>query len=283
LPIKTPRKPASDETVIETYPPEEAQPNRQVSLPLEIKEQEQEKEQAAKTIQLYISHFFLYNSATSNYSFREYNSFSNALELGGRIQLSQAIGAEARYNVSLGADIDGDTLNHSKSFTKFNEFKSGVFFHLDSGSEAEFKINSVEFKLLFIDKRMILPPDDLNRMSLKSTGFGIGVKTPLDLKHPSFWSLDISFYPNLQHAEEKMGIAVSSGNHKQSSLTEVGLNHILFQNARNELYLRTELQVEKNYFDGPAQLLDPKSNATPSNVSITNSTLKLSLGFSWGK
>lgn len=240
------------------------------------------KDVSEKTIELYLMSYFQYNDSTSNYSYRTYNSFFNALELGGKINITESVGVNALYNFSIGADVDGDRASHSKSFVKYNDLQTAISFKIRPNNSSV-DVVPVELNILYLDKRMILPTDDVDRVSLKSSGLGIGVKTPLDQNRKPLWDLDISFFPNLQHKEDGTALNMSSGNHKQSSLSEIGINHILFENDRNKLFLRTELQIEKNYFDGPATLQDPKTSNTPSNVSVTNSSLKFSLGFSWGK
>ncbi len=241
-----------------------------------------ENHKELKNVNLYVSSYLNYNNSSSVYSFRDHTSFYNGIELGGKVRFSDQLGVSAFYNFSLGADVDGDTLTHSKVFAKYNDMQSSIDFGFSS--PAEFKgASPLRVRLLYRDRRMAVPADSLYRMSIKSTGLGVGIFTPVSDIENSLWDMEISFFPNLQHKEDGATSSASSGNHRQSSLTELGLIRRIFSRGSHELFMRFDVQFEKNYFDGAAGQVDPKTSATPSNVSVTNSNTKFSLGFSWGK
>ncbi len=222
----------------------------------------------------------VYNDSQSNYSFRDYQSYFNALKFKSSVWFTPLIGVSGQILFSMAADLDAMAADRSRVSAKYEQMDLGVNFRKFFGVSR--KASSLEFSILFSDHKMTVPSDTLSRVRIKSQGLGLGIKSRIPSTMNYAWVLGGTFFPRVQHAEEETGLAISSGSIAESSRVGLEFGGEYKFTRESQMIWSVGLVTERNIFDGAATVADPNSGATPSNVSVTNSTYLFSLGYRWG-
>jgi hypothetical protein len=221
----------------------------------------------------------VYNDSSSNYSFREYQSYFNALKVRANVWLTPLIGVSGQILFSLAADVDSVN-DHSRIGTKYEFMDIGLNFRKFFGMSR--KANSLEFSILYNENKMTPATDNTSRAKLTSNGLGVGLKARLPTSFTYAWVLGGSFFPRLKHDEGETGIAINSGSMEESARIGVDLGGEWKFDRESQLIWNFGLSSERNVFDGAASLPDPSTGTTPNNVSVTNTLYMFSLGYRWG-
>nr|WP_295905151.1 autotransporter outer membrane beta-barrel domain-containing protein [uncultured Bdellovibrio sp.] len=220
-----------------------------------------------------------YNDSQSNYSYRDYQSFFNALKFKTNVWLTPLIGVSGQIMFSFAADVDAVS-GSSRVPAKYEFVDLGVNFRKFFGVSR--KSSSVEFSILLSDNKMNVPSDNTSRARLKSQGFGVGLKARIPSSQNYSWVIGGSFFPRLQHTETETGAAINSGSSEESIRIGLDLGGEWKFTRESQMIWNLGLSAERNVFDGNANLPDPSTGTTPSNVSVTNSLYMFSLGYRWG-
>lgn len=231
-------------------------------------------------LELDITPVVAYNDSQSNYSYRDYQSFFNALKIKSDIWFTPLIGVTGQVMFSLAADVDSLDANKSKVPAKYEFVDLGVNFRKFFGVSR--KSNSLEFSILYSDNKFNVPSDNTSRVKIKSSGFGVGLKARLPSSASYAWVFGGNFFPRLQHSESETGINVNSGSSEESSRLAFDFGGEWKFTRESQLIWNLGVSTERNVFDGSANLPDPSTGTTPSNVSVTNSLYMFSLGYRWG-
>lgn len=222
----------------------------------------------------------VYNDSSSNYSFREYNSYFTALKLKANVWLTPLIGLSGQMLFSLGSDIDANDGTRSRVATKYDNLDLGLNFRKFFGISR--KSNSIETSLLYSDYKFSPSSDSTARLKTKTTGFGLGVKARFPTSASYAWTLGGSFFPRLTHDESENAVAIESGSIMESSRLGLDFGGEFKFSRESQLVWNLGLSSERNQFDGAASLVDPQWGLTPSHVSVTNTIYMFSLGYRWG-
>lgn len=222
----------------------------------------------------------VYNDSQSNYSFRDYQSYFNALKLKSNVWFTPLIGVSGQIMFSMAADLDAMSADRSRVSAKYEQLDLGVNFRKFFGVSR--KASSLEFAVLYTDHKMTVPSDTLSRVRIKSQGLGLGIKSRIPVSTDYAWVLGGTFFPRIQHSEEETGQAISSGSIAESSRVGLEFGGEYKYTRQSQIIWSLGLSTERNIFDGAATFTDPHTGATPSNVSVTNSTYLFSLGYRWG-
>ncbi|WP_413292012.1 hypothetical protein ACLSU7_11365 [Bdellovibrio sp. HCB185ZH] len=232
-------------------------------------------------LEVEISPVAVYNESKSNYSFREYQSFYDALRFKANVWLTPLIGVSGKFMFSMTSDIDSMEADKSRVPAKYEFLDLGLNFRKYFGNSR--KSNSLEFSVLYGQDKMNTPSDAANRIRISSTGFGLGLKARIPTSVEYAWVLGGSFFPRLQHKETATSTGVSSGSIEESSRLGVEFGGEWRLSRSSQLLWGLEASAERNMFDGPASQPDPSTGVTPKNVSVTNSLYLFSLGYRWGQ
>lgn len=243
------------------------------------KEQIHEDDIRNNRLEIEVSPTAVYNDSSSNYSFREYQSFFNALKVRSNVWLTPLIGVSGQILFSFAADVDS-VIDQSRVSTKYEFMDVGLNFRKFFGMSR--KSNSLEFSILFNENKTSPTSDNLSRPKLSSSGFGVGLKARLPTSFSYAWVIGGSFFPRLQHDESETGIDVNSGSMEESARIGLDLGGEWKFDRESQVIWNLGLSSERNVFDGTANLPDPSTGATPSNVSVTNTLYMFSLGYRWG-
>lgn len=220
----------------------------------------------------------IYNDSSSNYSFRKYQSFFEALKLKASVWLTPLIGVSGQYMFSFGADVDD--ANHSKISTKYEYVDLGLNFRKFFGISR--KANSLEFSVLYSDNSFRVSNESTMHSRLKSNGLGVGLKARLPSSGSYSWVLGGSFFPRLQHSESATAVNARSGSTDENTRLEFDLGGEWLFSRYSQMVWNLGVSSERNLFSGTASLPDSSTGSTPSNVSVTNTLYMLNLGYRWG-
>lgn len=221
-----------------------------------------------------------YNDSQSNYGFRDYQSFFNALNIRANVWFTPLIGVSGRILFSFAADVDSVTADQSRIPTKYEMVDLGVNFRKFFGVSR--KANSLEFSILLSDSKMTVPSDNTSRARLKTQGLGLGLKGRIPTSADYAWTVGGSFFPRLQHSETETGVAIQSGASEESVRIGLDIGGEWKFTRESQMIWSLGASVERNIFDGAAGIPDPSTGLTPNNVSVTNAFYMLSLGYRWG-
>jgi hypothetical protein len=230
-------------------------------------------------LEIEVSPSVVYNDSSANYSFREYQSFFNALKVRANVWLTPLIGVSGQILFSFAADVDS-VIDNSRVATKYEFMDVGLNFRKFFGVSR--KANSLEFSVLFNENKMTPASDNLSRAKLTSSGFGVGMKARLPTSFTYAWLLGGSFFPRLQHNEGDTGIILNSGSAEESTRVGIDLGGEWKFDRESQVVWNLGLSSERNVFDGAASIPDPSTGTAPNNVSVTNTLYMFSLGYRWG-
>ncbi len=223
---------------------------------------------------------FVTAEAASNFSYRNYRSVFSAMNLGANVWLTPAIGIGGAFLFSLGADTSGDPVTGTRSPARHELFDVAVKFRNFFGFSRVSK--SVEFDVLYSDYKMTVPADDIYRARLKTTGFGVKMALRIPSSNEVAWLVGGSFFPRLQHTEEKTGLEIKSGNNVENTRFGLQVGSEVNLSRQAQIFYEAAVSSDKNLFDGSTSIVDPATAATPKNVSVTNTLYMFSLGYRWG-
>lgn len=222
-----------------------------------------------------------YTESKSNFSYRSYNGVYPGVKLAANVWLNQSLGLKGQLQFSLGADVSGAVNSNSKTLSKFESIDFGINLrrHLDDSATSK----NFQFELLYTDDSMKVPPDDINRYKIKSSGFGVGITVNNPVSPNLNWSFGGNFYPRIQHLETGTGVAVNSGSPSENVRMglKTGWDYIL--KRQSQITLDFGLVAEKNQFEGAATGVDPVTGGTPNNVGVLRSTLYFTFGYRWAR
>ncbi|UXR65646.1 hypothetical protein EZJ49_05190 [Bdellovibrio bacteriovorus] len=221
-----------------------------------------------------------YNDSQSNYGFREYQSFFNALNIRANVWFTPLIGVSGRILFSFAADVDSVAADQSRVPAKYEMVDLGVNFRKFFGVSR--KANSLEFSVLLSDSKMTVPTDNTSRARLKTQGLGLGLKGRIPTSADYAWTVGGSFFPRLQHSESETGVAIESGAFEESVRVGLDVGGEWKFTRESQMIWNLGVSVERNIFDGATGIPDPSTGLTPNNVSVTNAFYMLSLGYRWG-
>jgi hypothetical protein len=231
-------------------------------------------------LEIEVSPVAVYNESKSNYSFREYQSFYDALRFKANIWLTPLIGVSGKFMFSMAADLDAMDSDKSRVSARYEFLDVGLNFRKYFGNSR--KSNSLEFSILYSDNKMHPPTDAENRMRISTSGLGLGLKARLPSSIEYAWVIGGSFFPRLQHSESSTSTGVNSGSVEENSRLGLELGGEWRLSRSSQLLWGLEASAERNMFDGPASQPDPSTGSTPKNVGVTNSFYMFSLGYRWG-
>lgn len=221
-----------------------------------------------------------YNDSQSNYSFRDYQSYFNGLQFKANVWFTPLIGVTGKIMFSLAADVDSMAADKSRIPAKYEMVDLGINFRRFFGVTP--KSNSLEFSLIFSENKMITPSNNVDRVRLKSQGFGVGLKTRMPSSSNYAWVFGGSFFPRLQHTESETGINLESGASGENIRIGLDLGGEWKFTRESQMVWNLGMSAERNIFTGVSNIPDPSTGLTPSNVGVTNSMYIFSLGYRWG-
>jgi hypothetical protein len=223
---------------------------------------------------------YVTNESSSNYSYRDYRSVFPGMNLGANVWLTPGLGLGGNFLFSLGGDTSGDAVTNTRSPARYEFLDIAVKFRKFFGFSPLSK--SVEFDLLYSDYKFNVPSDDMYRARLKTTGAGIKMTLRVPTSQDVAWLFGGSFFPRLQHSENKTGVDISSGDNVENTRIGFQIGSEVKLSRESQVFYEASVSSEKNLFDGTATLPDPATGASPKNVSVTDTMYMFSMGYRWG-
>ena len=221
------------------------------------------------------------NSAASNYSFRNYNTVSPQISIGGKLWMTPFLGLHGQYRTSLGADVISDGATSSRISVQHETTEFG--FQLRRYFGMSRKANSLQYGLFFSEYRFVVPSNDNHRVRLRSSGLGINLSGRIPVAPGYAWVFAGKLIPRVQHQEQPTGISLSSGDAGESSRFDLSLGGEFKMARQSQIIWDLTVSHEKNQFGGQASHPDPETGQRPNGVSVSNTLTIFSLGYRWGQ
>lgn len=221
------------------------------------------------------------NDSKADYSFRDYSSFSPAVQFGAEFWMSPFLGAYGNYSTSLGADIVSNGTTNARTPAKHEWTEIGIDIRKFFGMSR--RANSIEFGVNYSEYKFTVPGDEPNRVKLKTSGFGFHFSTRIPTAPTYAWILGGTIAPRLAHSEVGTGVNVQSGSTPETSRVGFDIGGEFKMARQNQMIWKLGYAFEKNQYVGPATQADPATGITPSGVSVRNSFTTFSLGYRWGQ
>ncbi len=219
------------------------------------------------------------NRSKSNYYYRDYSTFSPALQVDGKFWLSPFFGLGGSYLTSVGAAIDG---NQESKISAHHEWEE-ISLNMRKYFGIYRKSPSITFGLVYSEYKLSVPSDDTSRIQTKSAGLGLHLSTRLPLTRIYAQSFGLQAIPRVQNTELSTGISASSGNDPTSMKFSIDTGGEIKFKRQSLMTWKLLYSLENNKFDGQADKIDPKSNIKPQGVSVENSFVLFSIGYTWGQ
>ena len=245
------------------------------------KEQIHEDDVRLNLVEIDLTPGAVVNSSKSNYAFRDYSSVSPSLSVGGKFWLTPFVGIYGSYVTTMGADVDGGTVNGSKVAARheWNEvgFDYRTFFGLSR------KSNSIQYGVHISEYRFSVPSDETARVNLRSSGVGLHIQARLPVVAWYAWTLGGKLIPRIQQSELQTGVDLSSGDAGESSRVDLNVGGEFKFSRESQLIWNLNYSFEKNHFSGTANTTDPRTGLKPQGVSVENAFTMFTLGYRWGR
>lgn len=219
------------------------------------------------------------NRSKSNYYYRDYSTFSPALQVDGKFWLSPFFGLGGSYLTSVGAAIDG---NQESKVSAHHEWEE-ISLNMRKYFGVFRKSPSITFGLVYSEYKLSVPSDDTSRIQTKSAGLGLHLSTRLPLTKIYAHTFGLQAIPRVQNTELSTGISASSGTDPTSMKFSVDTGGEIKFKRQSLMTWKFSYTLENNKFDGQAERLDPKTNSKPQGVSVENSFVLFSIGYAWGQ
>jgi hypothetical protein len=232
-------------------------------------------------IEIQASPSLVYNGSQANYSFRSYSSFFSAMDIASNVWMTPSIGLTGRVLFSFGATVGGDSSTSSTTLARYEDLDFGIKFRRYFGISR--MANSIEFDLLYSDHQMQTPSDNIYRPTIDSAGLGLKMISRIPTSANFAWIFTGSFFPRLQHKEDKTGIDIRSGSPGENTRVGVSAGSEVKFSRESQIIYDLGITTERNTFDGTASPLDPDTNKNPTNVSVTNTFVMFSFGYRWAR
>lgn len=219
--------------------------------------------------------------SSSNYSFRDYQSSFATMDLKSNVWMVPGFGLTGSIRFSMGGSVRGDDATQSMDRVRDEEMMVGFLFRRHFGLSR--LSPSLEFSVLYLDHSFNVSTDSTTRPRWNSNGLGLGLESRLPTSAEHAWILGGRFFPRLKHSESKTSISVESGEPGENIRLDLFAGGELSFGKGHSFIYGLEVGAERDQFDGPASVPDPKSGVTPSNVTVTNALLNFSFGYRWGR
>ncbi len=221
------------------------------------------------------------NQSKSNYSFRNYNTFSPKISLGASFWLTPFMGLYGDYTTSMGSDVvsDGGVGSRISAVQEWTElgFDIRKFFGMSR------KANSLQFGIHMSEYKFTVPGDDTHRVNLRSSGIGLHLLTRIPVAPSYSWVFGGKLIPRVQHSEIGTGVDLSSGQTGESTRVDLMVGGEFKLARQNQIVWNLTSSFEKNQFNGQANITDPERGVAPKGVSVENTFVIFSLGYRWGQ
>lgn len=232
-------------------------------------------------VELDVMPVVVYNDSQSNFTYRDYQSFFDALKFKSNVWFTPLIGISGEIMFSFAADVDSLAADRSRIPAKYEMVDFGLNFRKFFGVSR--KSSSLEFSVLYTDDKMTVPSDNTSRPRLKTQGVGAGLKARMPSSANYAWVFGGSFFPRLQHSESATGANIQSGASGENIRIGLNLGGEWKFTRESQMIWDMGVSAERNIFGGSASLPDPSTGLTPTNVSVTNTLYMFSLGYRWGR
>lgn len=229
-------------------------------------------------LEISVAPTYIYDSSTSNYSFRNLTTQSPGFTAGADIWASPFFGIHGQYVASLGQNVMSPAAKQMVPST-YQDLEIGLRFRKHFGLKR--KSPSLTWGLDFVDRTNHVPGNTTDRVSTSTSGLSLSLQA--DIPRNSFYShfVGLEVQPFLAHQESSNSNVHSGG---KNDTYEIGawIGGTWLFDRGHQLFWKLQERIEQNSFNGSATAVDPSTGSTPNGVSVTNCMTFFSVGYRWG-
>ncbi len=230
-------------------------------------------------LEVEIAPMLFYNDSSSDFSHRNYYSFSQGLSLGANMWVNPLWGIDLEYNTSVGGHVKG-TIEESQIPVTHQWYDVMVCFRNYFGDQ--YKPAFLDFLFGFSDYQFKVPGNNVDFPRLKSSGVKLKVQGKFfDEKKAK--TMGFYLMPRLNHAELETGINLTSGNSESQNRLGLFFGEDYYFSGRNQLFWLIDYSIEKNLFSDESNINDPHTGSPAKGVAVGNSFIFFKFGVRWGR
>ena len=269
--------PKTDKVESSTPPTSTPPPAKTTALTIEASDI---GEQRKNLVELSIAPTFVYNHSQSDLSVRDYSSSSPAYHIDVNIWFEPSFAMHADLMNSLGASVD-DSLDHSRN-TNLIQQQLNIGIRNRHFLANKKDASSLTLGLDYSDSQYQVDNDSKLRNKLETSGFNLSLLAQLPQSTVYAWELGFELMPKAKHQETQTAGNFQSGDNPEANIISASLGGRIFFDASNQMFWRIHERLEKDQYLGSTSKPDPAGSKALTNVSVTNSTLMIELGYTWG-
>lgn len=232
----------------------------------------------SNVLQISLAPAYFYDASDSEYSFRRYTANGPGFGLGANLWFTPFFGLQSRYFSSVGGSVRSGGTNMVP--IEIQTLEAGIRFRKHFGYSR--KAPQLIWGLDYVDAVDKIGKEATTVIGRKSSGLSLSLGAVVPSSTVYSHTMQVDIRPRLNLAEMNTGVEVKSGNNSETNALSLSLGGEWTLDRRNQLYWKTQYNVERTLFKGAASQVDPDDNITPDGVSITNSLLIFYFGFKWG-
>jgi hypothetical protein len=232
----------------------------------------------ANVLSISIAPAYFYESSQSEYSFRRYTSNGPAISGTMNLWLTPFFGLQSKYFASVTGAVRAGPVDVVPMDVLV--FDAGLRFRKHFGYSR--KAAHLSWGLDWHDSSDKIARDSTVNVSRRSSGMNFALEAAVPASNTYAHTFDLGIQPRLHHSEPATGASARSGEKNETNAISLAIGGEWILDRRNQVFWKSQYNIERSLFQGPASATDPHTGGTPTGVSVTNSQLIFYFGFKWG-
>lgn len=244
----------------------------------EYRKQVHPQDPRANVLSIAFAPAYFYQGSQSEYAFRRYNSSGPGFGADMNLWVTPFFGVQSKYFSSVGSSVRSGAANSVPM--EVNIFQAGIRFRKHFGYSR--KAARLSWGLDYYDAKDKLSRDTSDNVGRSSSGLNFALEGVIPTSVNYAHTFEVGIQPRMHHSELSTGVQVKSGTKNETNGVSLSVGGEWVLDRRNQLFWKSQYNVERNLFQGTASQVDPLNGQTPTGVSVTNSVVIFYFGLRWG-
>ncbi len=237
-------------------------------------------DQKKNLLELRVAPTFIYNHSQSDFSVRDYSSTNPAYYVDINMWIEPTFAVHADFSDSLGASVD-DSIDHTRNIN-FLQQQLSVGIRSRHFSVNKMNSSSLILGIDYSNSQFRVDAESKLRNKLETSGVNLSLLAQIPQSQNYVWEVGFELMPKAKHSETPASLNFQSGDSPDANIISASIGGRLFVDSANQIFWKVHERLEKDQFLGSTSQPDPATNKTLTNVSVTNSTLMIQFGYTWG-
>ncbi len=231
-------------------------------------------------VEMSIAPTFIHNHSSSELSFRNYSTSNLAYYLDVAAWLQTNFALHGQLISGLSGSVN-DSYDHSRNANLTQQWISVGFRYRDFLSNQK-NASSLSFGIDYEDYQFQVDSDSRIRNRLETSGAKLSLLAEIPQSSKYSWEVGVDVMPKAKHLESLTNASLQSGGSPTADVMGISIGGRIYFNSANQMFWRISERLEKDQYLGPSSKVDPATNQTFTNVSVTNSFTMIQIGYTWG-